>query len=427
MQMINSNLMKLLHLSLAIVILTPTVKASQVEVKQSSGGWTLSVDGQAYFVRGVVYQPIKIGEDPNAGTLRDWMIEDDDHDGRIDAPYQSWVDKNRNNKRDPAEPIVGDFRLLQEMGANTIRIYHHPSNAKELQTIYGDNESLKMQFAHPPNLALLRDLFKTYGIRVAIGDVLGAYTVGSGASWDAGTDYRDHKQCENMMTSVEDMVRQFQNEPFLLVYVLGNENNLEYAHTNAAAYPKVYAEFVNKVARRIHELDPHHPVVLCNGETMALKTYAQYAPEVDIFGVNAYRKPGFGTLWKEVSETYNKPILFTEFGPGKHKVKDGILDEASTAHDHYVAWCDIERHAAGRLSPQNAIGGFAFTWLDNWWEDGEPDQQNEGGNGWNHEYQGIASQGGGSDSPFLRQLRPTYAVYQKLWKTGELHCDKPSQ
>jgi hypothetical protein len=37
--------------------------------------------------------------------------------------------------------------------------------------------------------------------------------------------------------------------------------------------------------------------------------------------------------------------------------------------------------------------------------------------GWSYEeWLGVAGQGDGSDSPFLRQLRPAYSVYQRLWK-----------
>jgi hypothetical protein len=37
------------------------------------------------------------------------------------------------------------------------------------------------------------------------------------------------------------------------------------------------------------------------------------------------------------------------------------------------------------------------------------------GSGWNHEYNGFASQGNGSKSPLIRQLRKVYFMYKSLW------------
>lgn len=54
-----------------------------------------------------------------------------------------------------------------------------------------------------------------------VGDLLGAYTIGSSAIWDVGTDYTNKQQRKNMMKSVEDMVMEFKDTPFLLMYALG--------------------------------------------------------------------------------------------------------------------------------------------------------------------------------------------------------------
>src|SRR3954468_20156839 len=83
--------------------------ASDVRVQKTAQGWQLLVDGQPYVVKGICYAPTKVGEDPASGTLRDWMTADDNKNGKIDAAYDSWVDKNRNNRQDPGETAVGDF------------------------------------------------------------------------------------------------------------------------------------------------------------------------------------------------------------------------------------------------------------------------------------------------------------------------------
>src|SRR3954469_21568797 len=105
---------------LSLLLASAPLCASQVKVVKKADGWELRVDGQPYIVRGIAYMADKVGEDPNIGNYRDWMDVDDDNDGKIDAPFQSWVDKNGNNHQDKDEPAVGDFQLLAEMGVNTI-------------------------------------------------------------------------------------------------------------------------------------------------------------------------------------------------------------------------------------------------------------------------------------------------------------------
>lgn len=380
--------------------------ASDVEVKKNAEGhWSLWVDGKKFFVRGVDYRFTLVGESPDEGTLRDWAGYDFDGNGQCDPAYDSFVDSNKNNARDPGEETVGDFELLRRMGCNTIRWYVND---------FRDQATPK---------ALLRDLFARYGIRVMVGDKFGAYTIGSGADWKSGTDYRDPRQQENMLASVRRMVDEHKTEPYVLLWVLGNENNLPFTNTNAARYPADYAKFVNRAAKMIHELDPMHPVAIVNGDTQLLTVYKKYCPDVDIFGTNIYRGPkGFGHLWKEVKAQWGKPVLITEYGGAQANGRD----EEKQAAYHKNCWLDIRAHRAG-LAEGNAIGGVAFEWADEWWKAGEPSRQAEVGSvgrqgvgaaGWSQEYCGIASQGDGKLSPFLRQLRKVYFVYQKLWSNS---------
>ena len=407
---------------LSVVCLSPCFAADVRVQAEKGGGWTLRVDGTPYTIRGVSYGADKVGEDPNLGTLRDWMTVDDDHDGRIDAPYQSWVDKNGNNRQDADEPTVGDFKLMADMGVNTIRVYHHPSASPDIQALFPAGSGGATMFNHEPNKALLRDLYSTYGIRVAMGDEIGAYAVGSGAAWDPGTDYTNADQKANIRKSVEDMVKEFKDEPYILLWILGNENNYRQTHTNANTHAKEYAQFVNELARLIHRLDPPHPVALANGETQLLSTYAQVAPDIDIFGLNTYRRGGYGSLWRDVAATYRKPVLLTEFGIGVPQLKNGQLDEEWQAAELRRDWCDIEGHTDGQAAPGNAIGGFFYEWLDNWWQDGNPNALFMEPNRWNHEANGLAGQGDGSNSPLLRQLRKAYFTLQGLWKTHADAC-----
>jgi len=371
-------------------------------VKYENGQWQLRVEGKSYIIKGIAYSPSKIGQSPDDGTLADWMQADYNNNGKIDGPYDSWVDKNWNNIQDPDEKSIGDFQLLKEMGCNTIRLYHHASNKK-----------------------LLKDLYDRLGIMVIMGDLLGAYTVGSGASWYEGTDYLNPEHRRNMMESVKKMVEEFKDEPYVLFWMLGNENNYGVAN-NAKKNPKAYYSFVNETAKMIKSIDRDHPVAVSNGDLLFLDIFSKAAPDVDIYGSNAYRgKYGFGkSFWESVKDTCDKPIMITEYGCPAY-MGSKSKKESEEAQSEYLRnnWKDIVYNSAGYPGAGNAIGGILFEWLDEWWKAYEPFMHDAKRNwsgpfpdGWNYEeWLGVAGQGGGNASPFLRQLRKSYFTYKDIW------------
>ena len=370
--------------------------------------WQMRVDGKPFTVKSVAYTPNKVGLTPDNGSLvvyKDWMVADFNKNGKVDGAFDAWVDKNRNNQQDPDEPAVGDFQLMKEMGVNAIRVYHHSFNKD-----------------------LLRSLYENYGIMVMMGDYLGAYAVGSGAAWNVGTDYTYLEHQKNMIKSIKEVVMEYKDEPYILMWVLGNENNYGVAN-NANVEPVTYYRFANHIAKWIKSVDPNHPVAICNGDVLFLDIFTKYCPDIDIYGCNSYRgKDGFGkSLWESVKEECDKPGLITEYGCPAYAVgKSRELAEEAQAEYHKGCWEDIIYNSAG-LGIGNAIGGVAFEWLDEWWKDGnawEAGKQGTRGNfkgpfldGWLYEeWLGICSQGDGTQSPFLRHLRPVYYLYQELWK-----------
>ena len=120
-------------------------------VKYDDGTWQLLVNNKPYFIKGVMFVPVKIGESPDQATMRDWMYYDDNNDGINDIAYQTWVDENKNNRQDPDEEVKGDFQLLKDMGCNTIRVYHVASDNPILGDLYKTNPSTALQFDHPVN------------------------------------------------------------------------------------------------------------------------------------------------------------------------------------------------------------------------------------------------------------------------------------
>lgn len=373
-------------------------------VQYETGDWELIVGKKPYVIKGVTYAPTKIGQSPDIQTLGNWMDEDFDVNGIIDAPYEAFVDRNGNNKKDKNEPAVGDFKLMRNMGVNTIRLYHN---------------------ALPINKELLRELYEKYGIRVIMGDFLGKYAIGSGASWNPGTDYNNEEHKKNMLKTVMEMVNEYKDEPYILFWLLGNENVYGYA-CNADTDPDAFFKFANEVARQIKAIDPEHPVAICNGDQVFLDRFALNCPDIDIFGMNAYRgESGFGRIWRNVSEDVDKPVFVTEYGcPAYVEGKSAQEAEELQAEYHSGCWNDIENNLAFKGGAGNSIGGVAFEWVDEWWKQYEPSVHDTRGvamgpfpDGYFHEeWFGICGQGDGSLSPFLRHLRKTYYMYQKAWR-----------
>jgi len=373
-------------------------------VQYANGNWQLLVNKEPYVIKGITYAPTKVGQSPDKGTLANWMEEDTNENGLMDGPYDSWVDANRNNKQDKDEKVVGDFQLMKEMGVNTLRIYHVPET---------------------PNKELLRKMFKEYGIRVILGDFLGKYAIGSGASWSEGTDYENEEHRKNMLESVKKMVMEHKDEPYVLMWLLGNENNYGVA-CNADKKPEAYFQFVDEAAQWIKSVDKKHPVAVNNGDTLFLDVFAKHSPNVDIFSSNVYRGDyGFGSFWEEVFKASGKPAFITEYGCPAYAKHLSIEEaEKEQAAYHKGNWLDIELNLAGNArGAGNALGGVAFEWMDEWWKNYEPyyhDKKSDAigpfpGGYYFEEWFGLVGQGDGQNSPFLRHLRKSYFVYKEFW------------
>jgi len=388
-------------------------------VKYSNGHWQLRYGGQPFVIRGVSYSPTEVGIGPSNDRQfgSRWMFCDNNTNGLIDAPYEAWVDQNTNGIQDLDEPAVGDFQLLSEMGCNAIRYYLPTTSSNTF-----DESQI--------NKALLRDMFERYGIGVIAGDFLGAYTIGSGADWATGTDYTDPMQRVSMKDVIRQKVMALRDEPWLLMWLIGNENNMRGDHkginatrTNASAHPEAYASFLNEVAEMIHELDPNHPVAIGNLETGLAEHYARMAPAIDIFGINSYRGAGgFGGLFNEAQTKFDRPVLIIEYGCDAYAEGEGV-DEPAQAGYHENGLKDIVLNQAGGALAGNSIGGIVFQYVDEWWKAKSPRHHQTKSqwrgplpDGYMHEeWLGITGQGTGSDSPRQRHLRETYYMYKNAW------------
>lgn len=407
----------------------PSKKPKVRTVQTGDGGWQLLVDEKPYFIKGVVYMPIKIGEDWDSATVRDWTLYDDDHDGRNDMGYQTWHDQNGNDKQDKKEEEEGDFSLMRKMGINTIRIYHIPSANPLISGLYKNSENIRVQYDHAVNKKLLREMYKQYGIRVIMGNYFGSWTVGSGTDWEKGCDYTRKEDRENVLRSIKAMVLDNKDEPYVLMWQLGNENNIaEWSRCNAKSQPEAYASLLQEAAEWIHENDPDHPVAVCDGDDggRMLSYYSRLAPDLDIVSVNIYRGPnGFGDIWDTVKKNFDRPVFISEWGMFAYQ--NGQEDEVFQLQYIKGGWKDIVINRAG-MNTGNSIGCTVFLWSDLWNLDGSPGVHNPGIDSFwlptpdrilHEEWFGLVSLGKGKDS-LMRQTRKAYDYFADIWNRAEL-------
>ncbi|MDF3130538.1 glycoside hydrolase family 2 TIM barrel-domain containing protein [Kiritimatiellaeota bacterium B1221] len=173
-------------------------------------------------------------------------------------------------------------------------------------------------------------------------------------------NYSDPDQLAGQRAAVEAAVKQFRNHPALLSWGLGNE--MEGIQSRGDS-PVIWKE-VNHLARMIKELDPNHPVmtVVANVNPDKVQAVMDYAPDVDILGVNAYA--GAQNIGKNLKAYgWKKPYAVTEYGlPGPWEVAhtswDAPIEPTSRekAGFYYVATKGILEDT------RQCLGAYAFVW-----------------------------------------------------------------
>ena len=225
------------------------------------------------------------------------------------------------------------------------------------------------------------------------------------------------------------MVLDNRDEPYVLMWLLGNENNIaDWSRCNAKNQPEAYAKLIGELTEMIHKLDPEHPVAVCDGDNFnTLKQYVKHAKEIDIIAYNSYRsKDGFGSLWNRVKSTLDRPVFISEFGIFAYNSKTGE-DEDLQLEYNIGNWQDIVRNNKEEYNTNkgyvgNSIGGVVFDWVDRWYMDSTPYKHNPGTQYWgaspehlhHEEWFGVTSMGDGSDS-LMRQKRKAYDYFKDTW------------
>ncbi|MFJ2740662.1 discoidin domain-containing protein [Streptomyces sp. NPDC087440] len=283
-----------------------------VKVAGAQGNWRLTVGGQPYTVKGLTWGP-----------------------SVADAPK-----------------YLPD---VKSMGVNTIRTWGTDGSTKPLL-----------------------DSAAAQGLRVVNGFWLqpgGGPGSGGCVNYVTDTTYKT-----NSLNEFARWVDAYKSHPATLMWNVGNESVLGlqncYSGTELEAQRNAYTAFVNDVAKKIHSIDPDHPVTSTDAWTGAWPYYKRNAPDLDLYSMNSY-----GNLCKVrqdwIDGGYTKPYIITETGPaGEWEVPNdanGVPDEPTDvqkAEGYAKAWGCVTGHAGVALGAtmfhygtEHDFGGVWFNLL----------------------------------------------------------------
>lgn len=375
---------------------------SKISVVNDRTGTKLLVDGKPFMVNGMNWDYFPIG---------------------TNYAYSWW----NNPDHIVRAALDRDMSLLKNMGVNAIR-QHAGVPARWVKYIY-----------------------ERYGIFTMIYSSFGRYGVTlDNGTWMPNTDYADSRVKKVLMDEARNLVKEYNNTPGILLYLLGNENNYGLFWQGAEAENIPVADrkstkqavhlykLFNEATVEMKRMNVSAPIGICNGDVLFLDIIAKECKDVDIFGVNCYRGNSFGDLFKHVKEVYGKPVLFTEFGSDAFNAITQSRSSAGTAEVLLKNWAEIYLNAAGMGNSDNSIGGFTFQFADGWWKFGQSVNLSvhdtnaswanggymfdyvEGQNNMNEEWFGICAKGT-PDSRGLYELYPRAAYYV----LQEVHKIKP--
>ena len=308
---------------------------SRVMVKKYAGSrYQLFVNKKPYIVQGVCYNPIPICKD---------------------YYYDFFTD--------PKKPWLEDGKLMKELGINTIRIYNPSANSEAVKQV-------------------IADLYNNFGIRTIIGHWLGFWEY-------SGPCYGNSDFCQKIKKEVLAMVNIYKDEPGILGWVLGNENNytfdgrinswstseidkLECPIKQKEARAKIYYSFVNSLAKEIKAIDKNHPIILGKGELNSLEIANTVCPDIDIVGCIIYRGKTFGNIFKSLKAKFDRPLLFIEFGADSYDAYLGKEDQNMQALFIENQWKEIYKNLfIYKKGEGNCLGGTLFEWTDELWKHNE--------------------------------------------------------
>jgi len=177
---------------------------------------------------------------------------------------------------------------------------------------------------------------------------------------------------------VVDRVNAVKGHPAILMWVVGNEWNYNGLYVDL---PLAEARArLNEAAALIKQNDDAHPVSTIYGELGQIEESLSGMPDIDVWGINAYRGISFGDLFDAWAERSDKPMYIGEYGADAFNANEGAYDPESQAEATVALTREILEHSQA-LAQGVCIGGLVFEFADEWWKvsGGDASVQENGG------------------------------------------------
>jgi hypothetical protein len=302
-----------------------------VKTYQDNSGWKLLVNGESYFVKGVVWGYTPIGETYSYNL---WTKPDD---------YIMKV-------------LDYDCTMMKAAGINTIRTF---SNT-------------------PPKW--IEYIYTKHGIMTIVNHLAGRYGFEVDGAWRPQTDYSDLRTRAAIKKDILAQIEKLKNTPGVLMVALGNENNyglewsssFEIENLPAGERHAIKAKFLysmlNEIVAEGKKIDHDRLFTIVNGDIQYIDLIAEQCKDIDLLGVNSYRGKSFTSLWSDTKAKLNKPIILLEFGSDAFNSKTVQEDQVAQAEMLKANWQEIYGKSYGNGAEGNAVGGCVFEWRDEWWK-----------------------------------------------------------
>lgn len=277
----------------------------------------LLVNGAEFLMKGVVYSPVPIGDDPE--TM---------------PPYGDYFTGDYKN-------LYGrDLPILRDMGANVLRLSldqkadHH----EFLDRAYNDGlDPIYVIAGFPLSPGLDIDPISNGNVR------------------------------ELLKSDFRAMVATNKNHPAILMWEIGSNLNSD----------SMYGGNLDDLFSLIHEMagEAHaeegsnrHPVAVSLADSDLISTISRYdasATALDIWGANVYRGDSFGTLFEDYRNVSSKPLAILEYGIDAYdNLHNNVYEDIGIPYQAVYAealWNEIASHS------DVCIGGSLMEYSDEWW------------------------------------------------------------
>jgi hypothetical protein len=182
----------------------------------------------------------------------------------------------------------------------------------------------------------------------------------------------------------ESVVTTLRDHPALLMWVIGNEWNLNRFY-NTCAIDECFNRVIT-AAQRIKALDPKHPVSTSFAAVGTSPTDAELMrlSGVDVWALNIYSQPGFFnrfTDWRlQATRTgVQRPFFISEYGADAYNTTAGRADAVAQATALRTQTQEIRQQLSARNPAFPCLGGTPFEFNDEWWKRGAATVQDPGG------------------------------------------------